>query len=189
MGAMKMIRMAAVVLALLSGMYAVLGYAMLIRDKGGYVTAHHSLWLLITGVLAVYGAIQVVAVLSQTQGRLAGSRFCAGCGRQAQEDWNLCPACGTRLPEPTREIAPRRLDGDWTEEGEEPEDIVPTTPVVGKVLFWLGIVALDVLFVLLALWLFNPHVVLAQWVFLFVGAAGVGSIVVGYLVTSSPIRL
>ena len=68
---------------------------------------------------------------------------------------------------------------------------------MGKVLFWLGIVVLDVLFVLFVLWLFAPSLALSQKIFSSIGGTlaivlldvGMVSILVGYSRTSSAIRI
>ena len=81
----------AVVLAILGGVYAVLGYAMVVRDKGGSDAALGSVWLLITGVLAI--VIVGLAVLASPRNAQNDARACPACERRADEDWN------TKAPE------------------------------------------------------------------------------------------
>jgi hypothetical protein len=171
-GAMRVVRVTAVVLAILGGVYAVLGYATVVRDKGGSDVALGSVWLLITGVLAI--VIVGLAVLASPRNAQNDARACPSCGRPADEDWNLCPACGVPLPPPIYEVAPRPV-GDEQAEGEWPaEDYESKAGLLGTVLFWLGMLVLDVLFVLLALWIFVPALALAQRIFLFWSLAGIG---------------
>jgi energy-coupling factor transporter transmembrane protein EcfT len=71
------------------------------------------------------------------------------------------------------------------EEARAAEDYEPKITLLGKALFWLGIVVLDVLFVLLVLWLFVPPVVLSQKIFWSTGGTGIalGLILVSYSLT------
>ena len=192
---MRIVRIAAVVLAILGGMFALLGYAAVFRDKGGSEAVGYG-WLVFTGVLAILGG--ALAALSHPQDGSMSERTCPRCGRQAQEDWTLCPTCGTRLPHSIHEVAPRRRGGERVEEGRAAEDYEPENGLLGKALFWLGIVVLDVLFVLFVLWLFVPSLVLSQKIFWSMGGPlgivvldiGIGCILVGYsLIPSSAIRL
>jgi len=169
---MRIVRIGAVVLAILGGVYAVLGYAMVVRDQGGSDAALGSVWLLVTGILAI--VIVGLAVLASPRNAQNDERVCPACERRADEDWNLCPACGTPLPPPTYEVAPRPV-GDEQAEGEWPaDDYESKAGLLGTVLFWLGMLVLDVLFVLLALWIFVPALALAQRIFLFWSLAGIG---------------
>jgi hypothetical protein len=73
--------------------------------------------------------------------------------------------CGTRLPPLVHEIVPRD-DSRWqADEGRAVDDDQTKPGVPGKAVFWLGIVALDVLFVLFVLWLFVPSLVISQRMF------------------------
>ncbi len=77
------------------------------------------------------------------------------------------------------------------------EDYEPENGQLGRQLFWLGIVVLDVLFVLFVLWLFAPSLVLSQKIFSSMGGAlavvvldiGIVALLIGYSRTSSVIRL
>jgi len=192
---MRIVRIAAVVLAILGGMFALLGYAAVFRDRGGSHTVDY-VWFVFTGVLAILGG--ALAGLSHPQDGSMSERTCPRCGRQGQEDWTLCPTCGTRLPHSIHEVAARRRGGERVEEGRTAEDYEPQNGLLGEALFWLGIVALDVLFVLFVLWLFVPSLVLSQNIFWSMGRplgiivldVGIGCILVGYsLIPSSAIRL
>jgi hypothetical protein len=184
--AMKVVGMVAVVLAILGGAFALLGHASVVRDAGGSDAALGYLWLLITGLLAV------MAVLSHPRDVLPRERTCPSCGRQAEEDWTLCPMCGTRLPQGDLEGAVELADGNLAEEGEVADGYEPGSGLVGNGLFWLGIAVLDALFVLLLLWLFAPSLVPSQKIFWSLGLGGtlgivmldfaIGSIFVGYSV-------
>lgn len=186
---MRIVRIAAVVLAILGGIYAVLGYATVVRAGGGSLDY---VWFLFISVPIIVGG--GVAVLSRPQDGSMSERTCPRCGRQAQEDWTLRPTCGTSLPHSIDEVAPRRRGGERVEEGRAAEDY---EPLLGKALFWLGIVVLDVLFVLFVLWLFVPSLVQSQKIFSSMGGTlaiavldvGIVSILVGYSRTSSAIRL
>jgi hypothetical protein len=146
---MKTVRIAAVVLAILGGIYALLGYATVVRAGGG--SDNYVWFLFISVVVIVCGG---VAVLSR--------------------------------PDPS---------GGRAEEGRAAEDREPNT--MGKALFWLGVVVLDVLFVLFVLWLFAPSLVLSQKIFSSTGGTlaivlldvGIFSVLVGYSRTSSAIRI
>jgi hypothetical protein len=187
---MRTVRIAAVVLAILGGIYALLGYATVVRAGGG---AYGYVWFLFASVVVIVGG--GVAVLSRPQDGSMGQRACLRCGTQAEEDWTLCPTCGARLPHSIDEVAPRDRGSERAEEGRAAEDHEPD--IMGKALFWLGIVVLDVLFVLFVLWLFAPSLALSQKIFSSIGGTlaivlldvGLVSILVGYSRTSSAIRI
>jgi hypothetical protein len=78
------------------------------------------------------------------------------------------------------------------------EDYEPEIRPLGKALFWLGILALDALFVLFVLWLFIPSLAVSQRTFssmtwplgIVVLDIGIGCILASYsLVPRSAIRL
>jgi len=186
---MRIVRTTAVVLAILGGICVLLGYATVVRDGGG--SARYPWFLFISVVVIVGGG---VAVLSRPQDGSMSERTCPRCGGQAREDWTLCPTCGTGLPRSILEVAPRDRGGEQVEEVQAAADYEPK---LGGALFWLGVVVLDVLFALFALWLFVPSLVLSQKIFSSMGGTlaivmldvGIGAILVGYSRTSSVIRL
>lgn len=186
---MRTVRIAAVVLAILGGMFALLGYTTVVRDWVG--SAGYG-WFLFISVLIIVGG--GVAVLSRPQDGSMSERTCRGCGRESQEDWTLCPTCGTRLPRPIDEVARGRRVGEQVEEGRAAED---NEPNLDKAFFWLGIVVLDLLFVLFVFWLFVPSIAPSQKVFSSMGGTlaivmldvGITSMLIGYSRTASVIRL
>lgn len=189
-GAIGMVKVSAVVLAILGGICALLGYATIVRDKGGSdAVGYVWLLLLVTGFVGL-------GVLSYPQDGLRSGRACPGCARKAQDDWALCPHCGTELPHPIQGIA--RPGGEEAEVGQVDEDYEPEIRPLGKALFWLGILALDALFVLFVLWLFIPSLAVSQRIFssmtwplgIVVLDIGIGCILASYsLVPRSAIRL
>jgi hypothetical protein len=195
-GAMRTVRIVAVVFAVLGGMCAVLGYVTVIRDQGG---SHTALAFVFTGVLATIGA--ALSALSHPRDAKEGffnGRACPQCGSRTQENQALCPACGLRLSDPTLGSARSLYDGETVEEWRIEDDYEPRTKLLGAGIFWLGIIVLDVLFVLVVLWLFVPSITAAQtfsWstgrpLGLVVLDIGFGFVLVGYsLVPSSALRL
>jgi cytochrome c biogenesis factor len=138
---MRIVRIAAVVLAILGGAFALLGFATVVRDWAGTVSYG---WFLFVSVLVIGGG--GVAILSR----------------------------------------PR--------DGSKSEDYSPN---LGKTLFWIGIVLLDVLFVLFVLWLFVPSLNLSHRVFSSRGGTlamvmldvGIAAVLVGYSRNASVTRL
>ncbi len=188
---MRGVRTAAVVLAILGGVYAVLGYATVVRDKSASDASLGSAWLIVTGILAI--VIVGLGVLARPGDDTADERACATCGKPADDDWNMCPECGAALPPSIYEVVvPPRLGGEEERVEWPAEDYGSKTAVLGTVLFWAGILLLDALFVLLALWLYVPGLALAPRIFLFWSMAGmgIGCILVGHsLAPRSTIRL
>jgi hypothetical protein len=161
---MRTVRIAAVVLAMLGGMFALLAYTTVVRDWVG--SASYG-WFLFISVLIVVGG--GVAVLSR-------------------------PRDGTRLPRPIDEVVPGSGVGEQVEEGRVAEG---NGPNLDKALFWVGIVVLDLLFVLFVFWLFVPSLAPSQKIFSSMGGAlaivmldvGITSILIGYSRNASVIRL
>ena len=135
------------VLAILGGIDALLGYVTVVRAGGGSVG--HPWFLSISVVVIVVGG---VAVLSRPR-------------------------------------SVKRVEERWAAEDYEPQ--------LGGALFWLGIIVLDVLFVLFVLWLFVPSLALSQKLFSSWGGTlaiamldvGIVSILLGYSRTSPALRL
>ena len=186
---MRTVRLGALVFAILGGIYALLGYATVVRAGGG---SDGYVWFLFTSVVVIVGG--GVALLSRSQDGSMDEGACPKCGRQAEEDWTLCPTCGARLPHSIHEVAPRDRGSERVGEGQAAEDYEPT---LGKTLFWLGIAVLDILFVLFVLWLFVPSLALSQKIFSSMGGTlaivmldvGIFSILVGYSRSSPAIRI
>jgi len=136
-----------VVLAILGGIDALLGYVTVVRAGGGSVG--HPWFLSMSVVVLVGGG---VAVLSRPRG--------------------------------VRPVEERRPAED-----DEPK--------LGGALFWLGIIVLDVLFVLFVLWLFVPSLAMSQKLFSSWGGTlaiamldvGIVSVLLGYSRTSPAVRL
>jgi hypothetical protein len=187
---MRTVRRAAVILAMLGAMCALLDYASVFRESGGAHAAMGYAWLLVTAVLAT------VAVLSHTREGPDSDKRCQSCKKHAHEDWIACPHCGARLSEEVDATADawnlEPVAGWRAFEVEKPDE-----STVGKTLFWLGIIGLDVLLVLLTLWLFIPRFILAQRFFYGLGGTlglvvldvAIGCILIGYSYLSSPIRV
>jgi hypothetical protein len=165
---MRTARIVAVIVAVLGGMLAVLGYSTVIRDGGG---SHAALALVFTGILATIGA--ALAALSHPQ--------------DARDDSDSTHEARANLRD-------RELSAEW----RAADDYETRSKLAGATVFWLGVAVLDVLFVLLVIWLFVPSVAALQTFFWSMGRplglvvldVGFGFVLVGYsLVPSSAIRL
>jgi hypothetical protein len=181
-GAMRIVRVAAVVLAILGGTYALLGFAKVLRYEGGSDEAIGYVWLAATAALVFVGGS--LAMLSQ-DGRARG-RACPKCGERADEGWSVCPICGTGLRHAGHDAA-GDPGGEQVKEALALQDYQPGVRLLAKALFWLGIAVLDILFVLLVLWLFVPSLALSPKIFSADGPlsivlldAGVVCVLVGY---------
>jgi hypothetical protein len=188
-GAMRTLRVSAMVFALVGGACGLLGYTKVFQDTGatgGY------LWFFFVSVLVVLGG--GVAVLSRPRDGATGERICHGCGREAQADWALCPMCGTTLTSSGDRVPSRRGRGPQIEEGHVVEASEPT---LGTYLFWIGIGVLDFLCVLFVLWLFVPSLGISHRLFSSAGGIpaivmldiGAGSILAGYSLAPWSCRL